>query len=132
MRKPSTAAPACLAPALLLPAQSTASAALCCPPRQIVSDLRTLRALGSYMLRFDPLTFLTYLDNLRATEGTKSVWLFHSGEDGAVAGKGLRVWVVGGWMVAQWGGSGIVQPPAGVSLGAYAGGTSSGGLLHCP
>ena len=31
------------------------------------------------MLRFDSVTFMSYLDNLRATEGTKSVWLFHSG-----------------------------------------------------
>lgn len=46
--------------------------------RQIVADLRTLRALASYLLRFDPVTFLAYLDTLRATEGTRSVWLFHS------------------------------------------------------
>ena len=31
------------------------------------------------MLRFDAVTFMSYLDNLRATEGVKSVWLFHSG-----------------------------------------------------
>lgn len=48
-------------------------------PPQIVADLRTLRTLGGFLLCFDPLTFLSYLDNLRATEGTKSVWLFHSG-----------------------------------------------------
>ncbi len=50
------------------------------PPRpvQIVMDLRTLRTLASYLLRFDAVTYLVYLDNLRATEGTKSVWLFHS------------------------------------------------------
>ncbi|GAB4818898.1 hypothetical protein N2152v2_005944 [Parachlorella kessleri] len=46
--------------------------------KQIVTDLRTLRSLAAYLLRFDPLTFLTYLDSLRVTEGTKSVWLFHS------------------------------------------------------
>ncbi|EFN55307.1 hypothetical protein CHLNCDRAFT_134272 [Chlorella variabilis] len=46
--------------------------------RQIVADLRTLRGLASYMLRFDAVTFMSYLDNLRATEGVKSVWLFHS------------------------------------------------------
>jgi DNA excision repair protein ERCC-4 len=46
--------------------------------KQVVADLRTLRSLAAYMLRFDPVTFLSYLDNLRATEGTKSVWLFHS------------------------------------------------------
>ena len=38
------------------------------------------------MLRFDAVTFMAYLDNLRATEGVKSVWLFHSG----------------GWLVAGW------------------------------
>lgn len=36
-------------------------------------------SLASYMLRFDAVTFLSYLDALRATEGTKSVWLFHAG-----------------------------------------------------
>ncbi|PSC75286.1 DNA repair endonuclease UVH1 [Micractinium conductrix] len=46
--------------------------------KQIVADLRTLRSLASFMLRFDSVTFMSYLDNLRATEGTKSVWLFHS------------------------------------------------------
>ncbi|KAL4433054.1 hypothetical protein ABPG77_006481 [Micractinium sp. CCAP 211/92] len=46
--------------------------------RQIVADLRTLRSLAAYMLRFDAVTFMSYLDNLRATEGVKSVWLFHS------------------------------------------------------
>ena len=44
---------------------------------QVVSDLKTLRALAEYMLRFDAVTFLLYLDNLRATEGVNSVWLFH-------------------------------------------------------
>jgi len=46
--------------------------------RQIVADLRTLRTLATYLLRFDPVTYLAYLDNLRVTEGIKSVWLFHS------------------------------------------------------
>jgi DNA excision repair protein ERCC-4 len=46
--------------------------------RQIVADLRTLRALASYLPRFDAVTFLAYLDTLRATEGTRCVWLFHS------------------------------------------------------
>lgn len=52
------------------------------PPAQIVADLRTLRTLAGFLLRFDPLTFLTYLHSLRATEGSKSVWLFHSGAQG--------------------------------------------------
>lgn len=42
------------------------------------------------MLRFDAVTFMAYLDNLRATEGVKSVWLFHSGEMRAVAGGSAR------------------------------------------
>ncbi|KDD74583.1 hypothetical protein H632_c1206p0, partial [Helicosporidium sp. ATCC 50920] len=46
--------------------------------KQLVSDVRTLRTLCGYLLRFDPVTFLTYLETLRATEGSKSVWLFHS------------------------------------------------------
>lgn len=44
---------------------------------QLVQDLRTLRALAEYLLRFDAVTFLMYLENLRATEGVTSVWLFH-------------------------------------------------------
>ncbi|KAL0051045.1 hypothetical protein WJX82_001096 [Trebouxia sp. C0006] len=45
--------------------------------KQLVQDLRTLRALAEYLLRFDAVTFLMYLENLRATEGVTSVWLFH-------------------------------------------------------
>ncbi|KAK9806779.1 hypothetical protein WJX72_002577 [[Myrmecia] bisecta] len=45
--------------------------------RQVVADLRTLRALADFLLRLDAVTFLTYLDTLRATEGTTSLWLFH-------------------------------------------------------
>lgn len=44
---------------------------------QLVQDLRTLRALAEYLLRFDAVTFLMYLENLRATEGVTSLWLFH-------------------------------------------------------
>ena len=44
---------------------------------QLVQDLRTLRGLAEYLLRFDAVTFLMYLENLRATEGVTSVWLFH-------------------------------------------------------
>ncbi|KAL6779933.1 XPF1 [Auxenochlorella protothecoides x Auxenochlorella symbiontica] len=46
--------------------------------KQIVADLRTLRTLATYLLRFDAVTFFSYLETLRATEGTNSVWLFHS------------------------------------------------------
>lgn len=46
--------------------------------RQIVSDLRTLRMLATYLHRFDAITFLTYLETLRATEGANCAWLFHS------------------------------------------------------
>eukprot|EP00887_Chlorella_sp_A99_P005233 scaffold1.g5233.t1 len=46
--------------------------------RQIVADLRTLRMLSTYLLRFDPVTFLAYLDTLRATEGINSIWLFQN------------------------------------------------------
>lgn len=43
---------------------------------QLVNDLRTLRILAEYLLRFDAVTFLAYLENLRATEGLDSIWLF--------------------------------------------------------
>ena len=48
-----------------------------CWRMQLVQDLKTLRALAAYLLRFDAVTFLMYLENLRATEGVTSVWLFH-------------------------------------------------------
>ncbi len=41
-------------------------------------DLRQLRELASHLLRFDAVTFLAFLDNLRVTEGAQSVWLMHS------------------------------------------------------
>ena len=44
---------------------------------QIVSDLKTLRALAEYLLILDPVTFLGYLENLRAAESINSIWLFH-------------------------------------------------------
>jgi DNA excision repair protein ERCC-4 len=50
------------------------------PPkiRQLVDDMRTLRSLANYLLKFDAVTFFRYLENLRATDGTKSAWMFHS------------------------------------------------------
>lgn len=44
---------------------------------QIVNDLKTLRGLAEQLLSFDAITFLSYLDNLRITEGVASIWLFH-------------------------------------------------------
>ena len=46
-------------------------------PVQIVNDLRTLRSLAEYLLCFDAVTFLAYLESLRAGESINSVWLFH-------------------------------------------------------
>ena len=43
----------------------------------MVNDLRTLRTLGEYLLCFDAVTFLAYLEALRASESVASVWLFH-------------------------------------------------------
>ena len=43
----------------------------------MVNDLRTLRTLGEYLLCFDCVTFLAYLESLRASESVASVWLFH-------------------------------------------------------
>jgi DNA excision repair protein ERCC-4 len=39
--------------------------------------LRTLRSLAEYLLCFDAVTFLAYLESLRAGESINSVWLFH-------------------------------------------------------
>lgn len=43
---------------------------------QVVNNLRTLRTLAEYLLCFDAVTFLSYLENLRAGESVNSVWLF--------------------------------------------------------
>ncbi|CAM0871317.1 unnamed protein product [Alopecurus aequalis] len=43
--------------------------------KQLVTDLRTLRKLLDYLLRYDAVTYLKYLDTLRASEGVRSVWL---------------------------------------------------------
>ncbi|KAK9857610.1 hypothetical protein WJX84_003319 [Apatococcus fuscideae] len=45
--------------------------------KQVVADLKTLRELAEYLLHFDAVTFLTYLETLRAGEGISSFWLFH-------------------------------------------------------
>jgi DNA excision repair protein ERCC-4 len=63
--------------------------------RQLVADLRTLRALASYLLRFDAVTFLTYLDTLRATEGVRCVWLFHSAAHTVFEAAKARVYRLG-------------------------------------
>ena len=39
-------------------------------------DLRTLRNLATYLLRYDAVTFLRYLETLRVAEGRESVWLY--------------------------------------------------------
>lgn len=44
---------------------------------QVVADLKTLRLLAEYLLHFDAVTFLSYLETLRASEGISSFWLFH-------------------------------------------------------
>lgn len=46
--------------------------------RQLVDDMKTLRSLASYLLKFDAVTYLKYLENLRVTDGSKSAWMFHS------------------------------------------------------
>uniref|UniRef100_A0A0D9VN72 ERCC4 domain-containing protein n=1 Tax=Leersia perrieri TaxID=77586 RepID=A0A0D9VN72_9ORYZ len=44
--------------------------------KQLVADLRTLRKLLDYLLRYDAVTYLKYLDTLRVSEGVRSVWIF--------------------------------------------------------
>ncbi|KAK9076608.1 hypothetical protein SSX86_004942 [Deinandra increscens subsp. villosa] len=44
--------------------------------KQLVSDLRTLRKLLDYLVRYDAVTYLKYLDSLRASESFRSVWIF--------------------------------------------------------
>lgn len=44
--------------------------------KQLVNDLRTIRTLMEYLLVFDAVTYLQYLENLRATESVGAIWLF--------------------------------------------------------
>ena len=44
--------------------------------RQAVHDLRTLRGLSQCLLRYDAVTFLRYLELLRAGESREAMWLF--------------------------------------------------------
>ncbi|KAJ4784542.1 DNA repair endonuclease UVH1 [Rhynchospora pubera] len=44
--------------------------------KQLVSDLRTLRKLLDYLIRYDAVTYLKYLDTLRVSEGVRSMWIF--------------------------------------------------------
>ncbi|XP_021765771.1 DNA repair endonuclease UVH1-like [Chenopodium quinoa] len=44
--------------------------------KQLVSDLKTLRKLLDYLVRYDAVTYLKYLDSLRVSESFRSVWIF--------------------------------------------------------
>lgn len=44
--------------------------------KQLVSDLKTLRKLLDYLVRYDAVSFLKYLDTLRVSEGVRSMWIF--------------------------------------------------------
>ncbi|XP_039141382.1 DNA repair endonuclease UVH1 isoform X2 [Dioscorea cayenensis subsp. rotundata] len=44
--------------------------------KQLVNDLKTLRKLVDYLVRYDAVTFLKYLDTLRVSEGGKSIWIY--------------------------------------------------------
>ncbi|KAL6961719.1 DNA repair endonuclease uvh1 [Sarracenia purpurea var. burkii] len=44
--------------------------------KQLVSDLKTLRKLLDYLVRYDAVTYMKYLDSLRASENFRSVWIF--------------------------------------------------------
>ena len=39
--------------------------------------MRTVRELAGYLLHHDALTFLSYLEGLRQSEGSRCVWLFY-------------------------------------------------------
>ena len=44
--------------------------------KQIVYDLKTLRLLADGLLKYDSVTFLKYLQTLRASESREAMWLF--------------------------------------------------------
>ncbi|MCL7022586.1 hypothetical protein MKW94_013024 [Papaver nudicaule] len=43
--------------------------------KQLVMDLKTLRKLLDYLVRYDAVTYLKYLDTLRVSEGVRSIWI---------------------------------------------------------
>jgi DNA excision repair protein ERCC-4 len=46
--------------------------------QQLVRDMRTLQDLMRYLLRFNPVSFLRYLQCLKTAAGTRTEWLLHS------------------------------------------------------
>ncbi|KAJ4712620.1 DNA repair endonuclease UVH1 [Melia azedarach] len=44
--------------------------------KQLVSDLKTLRKLLDYLVRYDAVSYLKYLNTLRVSESFRSVWIF--------------------------------------------------------
>ncbi|KAI3979593.1 hypothetical protein MKX01_023877 [Papaver californicum] len=44
--------------------------------KQLVMDLKTLRKLLDYLVRYDAVAYLKYLDTLRVSEGVRSIWIF--------------------------------------------------------
>ena len=62
----------------------------------MVADLRTLRTLAEFLLRLDAVTFLAYLESLRASEAVGSVWLFHDAAHTIFEQAKRRVWALQG------------------------------------
>ncbi len=67
----------------------------------MVADLRTLRTLAELLLRLDAVTFLGYLESLRASEAVGSVWLFHDAAHTIFEQAKRRVWAMGGGAAAS-------------------------------
>jgi len=67
----------------------------------VVADLRTLRTLAELLLRLDAVTFLGYLESLRASEAVGSVWLFHDAAHTIFEQAKRRVWAMGGGAAAS-------------------------------
>lgn len=44
----------------------------------LVSDIRTVQSLLTYLLRFNCVSFLRYLQCLRAAAGARTEWMLHS------------------------------------------------------
>lgn len=61
-----------------------------------MADLRTLRTLAEFLLRLDAVTFLAYLESLRASEAVGSVWLFHDAAHTIFEQAKRRVWALQG------------------------------------
>lgn len=62
--------------------------------KQIVYDLRTLRLLADALLKYDSVTYLKYLQSLRASESHEAMWLFTEASHAIYEHAKMRVYLL--------------------------------------